>query len=181
MIFEPTTISDVIIVKPNINKDERGFFMETYHRDEFSLKGIDVEFIQDNHSGSEQGVLRGLHYQIRKTQGKLVRAVTGKIFDVAVDLRKDSPTIGKWVGVYLSGENKYQLWIPEGFAHGYYTLSQWADVVYKVTDYYAPEWDRTLRWNDPEVGIEWPLVDNMPPRLSDKDARGKGFLEAEKF
>ena len=181
MIFEPTTIPDVIIVKPNIFKDERGFFLETYQKDEFSSKGIDVEFIQDNHSGSEQGVLRGLHYQIRKTQGKLVRAVTGKIFDVAVDLRKESPTFGKWVGEYLSKENKYQLWIPEGFAHGYYTLSHWADVIYKTTDYYAPEWDRTLLWNDIDVGIDWPLLDDLHPRLSDKDARGISFLKAEKF
>ena len=181
MIFEPTQISDVIIIKPKIYTDERGFFMETYQREEFSSKGIDVEFIQDNHSGSEQGVLRGLHYQIRKTQGKLVRAISGKIFDVAVDLRKGSPTIGKWVGVYLSGENKYQLWIPEGFAHGYYTLSHWADVIYKVTDYYSPEWDRTLLWNDIEVGIDWPLIDNLPPMLSDKDAGGISFLETVKF
>ncbi len=181
MIFEPTSISDVILIIPEVFADDRGFFMETYQRDEFSSKGIDVEFVQDNHSGSEQGVLRGLHYQIRKSQGKLVRAVTGNIFDVAVDLRRESLTFGKWVGEHLSKENKCQLWIPVGFAHGYYTISKWADVIYKTTDYYAPEWDRTLLWNDIEIGIEWPLLDNLPPMLSDKDALGKSFLEADKY
>lgn len=181
MIFEPIDIADVILIKPQVFEDERGFFMETYQKKEFIEAGIVNEFVQDNHSKSVQGILRGLHYQIRRTQDKLVRAVTGEIFDVAVDMRKGSPTFGQWVGQVLSAENKYQLWVPEGFAHGFYTLSPSADVVYKVTEYYAPEWERTLIWDDPEVGINWPLIDGHFPNLSEKDAEGKSFSEADVF
>ena len=140
---------------------------------------IKEEFIQDNHAGSKQGVLRGLHYQIQQAQGKLVRAVTGKIFDVAVDLRKSSPTFGHNVGVILDDQEKEQLWIPPGFAHGYYVMSEWAEVSYKVTKYYAPEWERTLLWNDPTLNIDWPLIGGELPTLSPNDLKGKIFSEAE--
>jgi dTDP-4-dehydrorhamnose 3,5-epimerase len=142
---------------------------------------ITTEFVQDNHSGSAQSVLRGLHYQIQRPQGKLVRAVSGEVFDVAVDLRRSSDTFGKWVGATLTAENKRQLWIPPGFAHGFYVLSDWADLLYKVTEYYSPEWDRVLRWDDPEIGIDWPLIDDAPPILSEKDAHGKSLRDAETF
>ena len=155
--------------------------METFHARGFKEFGLPEKFVQDNHSGSRQGILRGLHYQIRQAQGKLVRAVVGEIFDVAVDIRRSSPSFGQWVGTSLSGENRQQLWIPPGFAHGFYVLSEWAEVIYKVTDYYAPEWEKTLLWNDPEIGIEWPLIEGKPPILSDKDARGKSLSEAELF
>lgn len=155
--------------------------METFHERGFKELGLQEKFIQDNHSGSRQGILRGLHYQIRHVQGKLVRAVVGEIFDVAVDIRRSSPTFGQWVGITLSGENRHQLWVPPGFAHGFYVLSEWAEVIYKVTDYYAPEWEKTLLWDDPAIGIQWPLIDGMPPVLSDKDARGKPLGEAEIF
>lgn len=181
MIIESTEIPDVKLIKPKVFEDTRGYFMETYQKEVFIDAGISDEFVQDNHSRSKQGVLRGLHYQIRKTQGKLVRVVKGEIFDVAVDLRESSPTFGQWVGKILSSENKYQLWVPECFAHGFYTLSSQADVIYKVTDYYAPEWDRTLIWDDPDIRIEWPLINNQPPILSEKDAKGKSFAEADLF
>ncbi len=146
--FIPTTIPDVLIIKQNIYADERGFFLETYRHDQFRNAGIDVTFVQDNHSGSKQGILRGLHYQIQQAQGKLVRALVGEIFDVAVDLRKHSATFKNWVGYHLTADSKDQLWIPPGFAHGFYVLSEWAEVTYKVTDYYAPEWERTLIWDE---------------------------------
>ena len=138
-------------------------------------------FVQDNHSGSRQGILRGLHYQLKQTQGKLVRAAVGEIFDVAVDIRKDSPTFGQWVGSYLTAENRHQLWIPAGFAHGFYVVSEWAEVFYKATDYYAPEWERGLRWNDPAIGVEWPLVGGKEPLLSAKDAVAALLKDAEVF
>jgi dTDP-4-dehydrorhamnose 3,5-epimerase len=181
MVFEPTAIPDVLVFKPKVFGDKRGFFLETYRADVFSSSGIPGPFVQDNHSGSQRGILRGLHYQIRQGQGKLVRAVSGEIFDVAVDLRRSSPTFGRWVGVLLSAENKSQVWIPIGFAHGFYVLSEWADVLYKSTDYYAPEWERTLRWNDPALKIGWPLLDGQTPLLSEKDSRGKLLSEAELF
>jgi dTDP-4-dehydrorhamnose 3,5-epimerase len=181
MRFIPTSIPDVIVVEPQVFGDARGFFMEAYEARKFAQGGIPAVFVQDNHSGSRQGILRGLHYQIRQPQGKLVRAVAGEIFDVAVDLRRSSPTLGRWVGVHLSAENKTQLWIPPGFAHGFYVLSEWAEVLYKATDYYAPEWDRTLRWDDPTVGITWPVLAGQTPTLSDKDARGRSYDEAEIF
>ena len=181
MEFERTTIPDVIVLQPKVFGDERGFLMETFRADDFVASGITESFVQDNHSGSQQGILRGLHYQIRQAQGKLVRTVAGEIFDVVVDLRRSSPTFGRWVGVLLSAKNKKQLWIPPGFAHGFYVLSEWAEVVYKTTDYYAPEWERSLLWNDPALGIEWPLLDGRPPVLSEKDSHGKLLSQAELF
>jgi dTDP-4-dehydrorhamnose 3,5-epimerase len=181
MRFIPTAIPDVILIEPQVFGDDRGFFMETYQQRKFAEGGITAGFVQDNHSGSQQGILRGLHYQLRQPQGKLVRVVAGEVFDVAVDLRRSSPSFGRWVGEVLSAANRRQLWIPPGFGHGFYVVSEWAEVVYKATDYYAPEWDRTLRWDDPTVGIAWPLVDGQPPRLSAKDAAGKLWDEAELF
>lgn len=181
MKFSPASIQDIIIIQPQVFGDERGFFMETYRAQRFAEHGIPTDFVQDNHSGSRQGTLRGLHYQIRQPQGKLVRVVAGEIFDVAVDLRRHSPTFGRWEGIHLSAQNKLQVWIPPGFAHGFYVLSEWAEVVYKTTSYYAPEWERTLLWNDPEVGIRWPLLGDQPPIISAKDAQGKPLRQAEVF
>ena len=181
MKIEPTTIPDVLVIVPDLFEDERGFFMETYQEEDFKAYRITAKFVQDNHSGSIKGVLRGLHYQIQKPQGKLVRVVHGEVFDVAVDLRRSSDTFGKWVGATISAENKHQLWIPPGFAHGFYVLSDWADLLYKVTEPYMPEWDRVLRWDDPEIAIDWPLHRGEFPLLSAKDAQGKSLLEAELF
>ena len=181
MNIQKTAIPDVLIIEPKVFTDERGFFMETFQARKFAEHGLPQNFVQDNHSGSKRGTLRGLHYQIRQAQGKLVRVVAGEVFDVAVDLRKSSPTFGQWAGTHLSVENKMQLWIPAGFAHGFYVLSEWAEVIYKVTDFYASEWERTLLWNDPELGIEWPLLDGMSPILSAKDAQGKPLRDAELF
>jgi len=181
MKFTPTSIPDVILIEPTVFGDQRGFFMETFQVQKFSEAGIPTEFVQDNHSGSQKGILRGLHYQLKQTQGKLVRVIDGEIFDVAVDLRRSSPTFGQWVGDYLSAENKHQLWIPPGFAHGFYVLSEWAEVLYKATDFYAPEWERTLAWDDPEIGIQWPLIDGQKPILSEKDQQGKSLKEADLF
>ena len=181
MEFVPTKIPDVIIIKTKVFEDPRGFFIETYRENEFVSAGIDYKFVQENHSASQRGVLRGLHYQIRQTQGKLVRAIAGEIFDAVVDIRRSSPTFGQWVGVTLSAENKLQLWVPPGFAHGFYVLSERAEITYKVTDYYAPEWDRSLLWNDPQIGVEWPLMDSASLSLSNKDINGKPFAEAELF
>jgi dTDP-4-dehydrorhamnose 3,5-epimerase len=165
-------LADVLLIEPVVRADERGFFLETWHDGRYRDAGIGPGFVQDNHSRSVQGVLRGLHYQIAQPQGKLVRVTVGEVYDVAVDLRRSSPMFGRWVGVVLSEENHRQLWVPPGFAHGFYTLSATADLLYKCTDYYAPQYDRTLRWDDPEVGIVWPLVDGRPPILSSKDAAG---------
>ena len=181
MKFIPTKIADVILIQPKVFGDRRGFFMETYQAERFSEAGIPGVFVQDNHSCSGRGILRGLHYQIKQTQGKLVRVVAGEIFDVAVDLRRNSHTFGQWVGDHLSAENKHQLWVPPGFAHGFYVLSEWAEVLYKATNYYAPEWERNLAWDDPEVGIEWPLIDLHKPILSLKDQRGQSLAEADLF
>ncbi|MFN8380532.1 MAG: dTDP-4-dehydrorhamnose 3,5-epimerase [Anaerolineales bacterium] len=181
MEFVQTKIPDVLLIKPKVIGDSRGFFLETYRENEFVSAGLDQKFIQENHSSSQRGVLRGLHYQIKQTQGKLVRAIVGEIFDVAVDIRRSSPTFCQWVGVTLSAENKYQLWVPPGFAHGFYVLSEMAEITYKVTEYYAPEWDRSLLWNDPKLGIEWPLIDGVPLSLSNKDINGKPFAEADLF
>lgn len=177
----PTEIPDVVMLEPQVFNDARGFFMETYHARKLVELGIAAQFVQDNHSRSQRGTLRGLHYQIRCAQGKLLRVVDGEIFDVAVDLRRRSPTFGQWTGAILSAANKRQLWVPPGFAHGFYTLSETADLIYKVTDYYAPEWERTLIWNDPQIDIAWPLIDGQPPVLSAKDALGQPFLQAEVF
>jgi dTDP-4-dehydrorhamnose 3,5-epimerase len=181
MKFIRTKLPDIILVEPKVFGDERGFFMETYHAKRFAEEGIEVNFVQDNHSRSRRGTLRGLHYQVNQAQGKLTRVIAGEIFDVAVDLRRSSDTFSQWVGVHLSAENKRQLWIPKGFAHGFYVLSEWAEVLYKVDDFYAPEWERTLIWNDPEIGIQWPLVDGFPPVLSPKDVLGKPLSQVDLF
>ena len=177
----PTDIPDVIILEPQVFPDARGFFMETYHARKLAELGIAAQFVQDNHSRSQRGTLRGLHYQIRQTQGKLLRVVNGEIFDVAVDLRRSSPTFGRWTSAILSADNKLQLWVPPGFAHGFYTLSETVDLIYKVTDYYAPQWERTLIWDDLQINIAWPLIDNEPPVLSAKDLQGQPFAQAELF
>lgn len=176
-----TNLSDVLIIEPRVFSDARGFFMETYHLQKLEALGLHATFVQDNHSRSQWGALRGLHYQIQHTQGKLVRVVAGEIFDVAVDLRRHSPTFGQWAGARLSADNKWMMWIPAGFAHGFYTLSEWADLLYKATDYYAPDWERTLLWNDPQIKIDWPLVNGQPPIVSPKDAQGQRLVEAEVF
>ncbi len=181
MKFTKTTIPDVIIVEPKTYGDDRGFFMETYQANRFAEVGISHSFIQDNHSKSCQGVLRGLHYQIRQPQGKLVRVVSGEIYDVAVDLRRSSVSFGQWVGIHLSAQNKLQLWIPPGFGHGFYVLSEWAEVTYKATDLYTPEWERSIRWDDPILNIDWSLGKEQHPIVSNKDAQGKLFVEADLF
>ncbi len=175
-----TAIPDVLMIEPTVFQDERGFFLESYQKKQFQEAGINVDFVQDNHSKSYQGTLRGLHYQIRQTQGKLVRVTAGEIFDVAVDIRKNSPTFGQWVGDYLSAENRRMLWVPAGFAHGFYVTSMDAEVLYKASDYYAPEWERSIMWNDPMIGIQWPIQDELPV-LSAKDGMGKLLSEAEVF
>ncbi|MBY0528117.1 MAG: dTDP-4-dehydrorhamnose 3,5-epimerase [Gemmataceae bacterium] len=180
MQIVPTSIPEVVIVEPRVFADGRGFFLETYQQSRFAEVGIAGPFVQDNHSGSQQNVLRGLHYQVRQPQGKLVRAIAGTVFDVAVDLRRPSPTFGRWVGALLSAENKRQMWVPPGFAHGFYVVSAWAEVIYKVTDYWAPEWERTLLWNDPQLAIDWPLT-AATPVLAPKDAQGKRLAEAEVY
>jgi len=175
-----TEISDILLLEPQVFTDSRGFFFESYNQQNFTDKlGITVNFVQDNHSFSQHNVLRGLHYQIIQPQGKLVRAIVGTIFDVAVDIRKSSPTFGQWVGYELSAENKRQLWIPPGFAHGFVVLSEVAEVVYKTTDYYAPGGDRTILWNDPDLAINWPLKE--PPILSAKDSQGQPLKSAEVY
>ena len=181
MQFIPTQIPDVIVIEPKIFGDERGFFLETYQSKKFAAAGITATFVQDNHSGSRRGALRGLHYQIRYPQAKLVRVIGGEIFDVAVDIRRSSPSFGQWTGVHLSDENKRQVWVPVGFAHGFYVLSEWAEVIYKTSDFYAPEWERTLLWNDPALGIKWPLIEEKKPTLSTRDASGIPLDRAELF
>lgn len=181
MQFEPTAIPDVVLIKPQIYGDLRGFFMETYRKNLFQEMGIQVDFVQDNHSGSKRGTLRGLHYQIQQPQGKLIRVVAGEIYDVVVDLRRSAPTFSEWIGTHLSEENRYQLWVPVGFAHGFYVLSDWAEVVYKTTDYYAPKWERCLLWNDPQIGIQWPLAKDTKPIVSQKDSRGIPLDKADLF
>ena len=181
MQFEPMTIPEVIQIIPKIHEDDRGFFMETYQAQRFGAAGLPFIYVQDNHSGSQHGTLRGLHYQIRQAQGKVVRVVVGEIFDVAVDLRRWSATFGQCVGLILSAETKNQLWIPPGFAHGFYVLSDFAELVYKATDYYAPEWERTLLWNDPSLNIPWPIPSGEQPILSLKDKQGKPLAEAEVY
>lgn len=181
MKFIITNIPDVILIETEVYNDERGIFLETYREAQFKAAGINAVFVQDNQSKSKQGILRGLHYQIKQSQGKLVRVILGEIFDVAVDLRRSSLTFGKWVGTYLTAENKRQLWIPPGFAHGFYALSEWAEVLYKASDYYAPQYERTLLWNDPTINIKWPLIDEKPPNLSIKDANGLLLNDADWF
>ncbi|MFN7445539.1 MAG: dTDP-4-dehydrorhamnose 3,5-epimerase [Curvibacter sp.] len=177
----PTTIPDVKILEPKVFGDARGFFFESYNERAFrQATGLDVGFVQDNHSRSARGVLRGLHYQVRQPQGKLVRVVRGSVFDVAVDLRQSSPTFGQWVGAELSEENQRQMWVPAGFAHGFVVTSDSADFLYKTTDYYAPEHERCLAWNDPSVGVAWPLA-GITPQLSAKDLQGQALAQAEVF
>ncbi|MFW5455028.1 dTDP-4-dehydrorhamnose 3,5-epimerase [Thioalkalivibrio sulfidiphilus] len=180
MKVTPTAIPEVLILEPKVFGDERGFFMESFNARKFAeATGLNVQFVQDNHSRSTKGVLRGLHYQVQQPQGKLVRVVSGAVFDVAVDIRKSSPTFGQWVGVELSAENHRQLWVPAGFAHGFLVLSESADFLYKTTDYYAPEYEHCIRWNDPVINIQWPLTD--APELSAKDAAGRLLSESPCF
>jgi dTDP-4-dehydrorhamnose 3,5-epimerase len=175
-----TKINEVKIIEPRVFGDERGFFFESYNHQQFvAAIGRDVCFVQDNHSMSQQHVLRGLHYQIRQPQGKLVRVVRGSVFDVAVDLRQSSPTFGQWVGTILSAENNQQMWVPEGFGHGFVVLSAEAEFLYKTTDYYAPEHERCIMWNDPDLGIDWGI--SAPPLLSEKDQKGMRFSKAEVY
>ncbi len=175
-----TGIPEVLILEPKVFGDSRGFFYESYNQRAFQeATGWAPNFVQDNHSKSQQGVLRGLHYQIIQPQGKLVRVAAGEVFDVAVDIRKSSPTFGKWVGAHLSEDNKRQMWVPPGFAHGFVVLSESAEFLYKTTDFYAPEHERCIAWNDPAIGIEWPLAGE--PLLSAKDRQGVALLEAETF
>jgi dTDP-4-dehydrorhamnose 3,5-epimerase len=175
-----TAISDVLILEPKVFGDDRGFFLESFNQQTFqNLTGVTVHFVQDNHSKSAANVLRGLHYQIEQAQGKLVRVTAGEVFDVAVDIRRQSATFGKWVGVVLSAENKRQLWVPPGFAHGFVVLKDNTEFLYKTTDYYAPQYERCIRWDDPAIGIEWPI--KQAPILSGKDQQGVALSQAEVF
>ena len=180
MQIQKTAIPDVLIIEPKIFGDDRGFFFESFNERRFAeLTGQTMHFVQDNHSKSAKNVLRGLHYQIQQPQGKLVRVISGEVFDVAVDIRRRSPTFGKWVGVTLSEKNRRQLWIPEGFAHGFVVISNSAEFLYKTTDYWAPEYERTIIWNDPVLNVQWP-IEGMP-LLSEKDKAGSMFKDAEVF
>ena len=180
MEVTPTKIPDVLMIEPKVFGDDRGFFYESFNKRRFEdATGIAADFVQDNHSKSTRGVLRGLHYQIKQAQGKLVRVTSGEVLDVAVDIRRSSSTFGQWVGAILSGDNKRQFWIPEGFAHGFVVLSDAAEFLYKTTDYYAPEYERCIRWDDTELSIDWQL--SGEPLVSDKDARGVSFKEADLF
>ena len=177
-----TPLEGVLILEPKVFGDARGFFMESYNRRDFAAAtGLDVDFVQDNHSRSRRGVLRGLHYQIKQPQGKLVRVVRGAVVDVAVDIRRSSPTFGRWAGVELSEDNQRQFWIPPGFAHGFLVLSESADFLYKASDWYAPEHERGIAWNDPAIGVEWPLDAIGEPLLSDKDRAAPPLAQAEVF
>ena len=180
MKISKTPLNDAVIIEPAVFGDERGFFVESWNKQAFSEVGLTMDFVQDNHSKSARGILRGLHYQTEHTQGKLVRVVSGEVFDVAVDLRQGSSTFGQWFGVSLSEQNKKMFWVPPGFAHGFYVTSESAEFLYKCTDYYDPGSEVSLRWDDPELGIEWPLVGGEPV-LSGKDAKGVSFADAPKF
>ena len=176
-----TALPEVLLLEPQIFGDERGFFYESFNARRFTeATGVSREFVQDNHSRSARGVLRGLHYQLQQSQGKLVRVSVGEVYDVAVDVRRSSANFGKWVGVHLSAENKRQLWVPEGFAHGFLVLSEYAECLYKTTDYYAPAHERCIRWDDPQLAIDWPL-DGLSPQLSTKDQQGLSLTDAETF
>ena len=179
MKVTPCAIDDVLLIEPKVFGDTRGFFYESFNQRAFNhATGLTLSFVQDNHSKSAKGVLRGLHYQLHQPQGKLVRVVAGEVFDVAVDVRRNSPTFGKWVGEILSADNMRQLWVPPGLAHGFLVLSDTAEFLYKTTDYYAPEFERCIAWNDPDLAIDWPLL-GSPPILSAKDAAGMPFLSTE--
>lgn len=179
MKYQPLAIADVVLMTPQVLGDERGFFMETFRQNEFERHCGNYSFVQDNHSKSLRGILRGLHYQLKQPQGKLVRVTQGRVFDVAVDLRQDSPTFGDWVGVELSDENRQMLWVPPGFAHGFYVLSETAEFSYKCTDYYAPDDEYSLRFDDPTLAINWPL--NGEPQLSDKDRQGLALTDCPTY
>jgi dTDP-4-dehydrorhamnose 3,5-epimerase len=181
MQFEPTRLPEVVLIRPDVFGDSRGFFLETWNQREFVAAGIAVPFVQDNHSHSTRHILRGLHYQIRQPQGKLVRVVRGEVFDVAVDVRRSSPRFGQWVGARLSNENRHMLWVPPGFAHGYLALSEDVDFLYKCTDFYAPAHERAILWNDAQIGIQWPLPEGARAVLSARDQQGKPLAEAETF
>lgn len=174
-----TEIPDVKLIRPDVFGDARGFLLETWNRRAFAGAGLEAQFVQDNHSRSARGTLRGLHYQVHKTQGKLVRVGAGTVFDVSVDVRRSSPSFGRWVGVILSDENHEAVWVPPGFAHGFLVLSETADVHYKLTDFHAPEHERSILWDDPELAIDWPLPDGMAPLLSPRDRTGSRFAAAE--
>lgn len=176
-----TALPEVLVIEPQVFGDERGFFYESFNAKRFAeLTGVQRDFVQDNHSRSARGVLRGLHYQLQQAQGKLVRVTAGEVYDVAVDVRRSSPTFGQWVGMRLSAQNKRQLWVPEGFAHGFLVLSDYAEFLYKTTDYYAPAHERSIRWDDPQLAIDWPL-DGLTPVLSAKDQQASALSEAEVF
>jgi len=181
MKYTPSDIPGVVVMEPTIFGDERGYFMETWREDEFRKQVADVSFVQDNQSRSCKGTIRGLHYQIQNPQGKLVRVISGEVFDVVVDLRKSSPFFGRWTGARLSAQNRKMSWVPPGFAHGFYVLSKAAEFVYRCTDYWAPENERCILWDDPDIGIDWPLVPGGMPLLSEKDAAGVLFKDAEVF
>jgi len=181
MEFSRTKINDVIIIIPKVFGDNRGYFLETFREDDFIQQGIGPKFVQDNHSGSQQSVLRGLHYQIKQAQGKLIRVLAGEIYDVVVDIRKSSRTFGQWIGVSLTSESKQQLWVPPGFAHGFFVMSEWAEIAYKATDYYAPQYERTILWNDLDLNISWPLIPGQDPIISAKDEKGITFRNAEYY
>ena len=180
MKVTPGVLPEVLVLEPRVFGDDRGFFLESYNRRALAeATGIDIGFVQDNHSRSARNVLRGLHYQLKQAQGKLIRVVAGEIFDVAVDLRRSSPSFGRWMGQHLSAQNKHSLWVPPGFAHGFLTLSEFAEVLYKTTDYYAPEHERCVLWNDPDIGIEWPFAG--VPLVSEKDSRGVRLNAAQTY
>ncbi|WP_130469815.1 dTDP-4-dehydrorhamnose 3,5-epimerase [Candidatus Magnetaquicoccus inordinatus] len=179
--FIPTRLPEVLLIKPRIFGDNRGFFLESWQRDKFAVGGITLPMVQDNLSESTQGTLRGLHYQIQQAQGKLVQVLAGEVYDVAIDIRRHSPTFGQWVAERLSWENKHMLWVPPGFAHGFYVLSSTALFTYKCTDFYAPQYERSILWNDPDLAIPWPLVNGNPPALSRKDEAGLPLGQAEVY
>jgi dTDP-4-dehydrorhamnose 3,5-epimerase len=181
MNFTPLALDGVVLITPDVFEDQRGFFMESWNQRKFAAAGIDAPFVQDNHSRSVRGTLRGLHYQLRRPQGKLVRVTAGEVFDVVVDIRRSSPTFGRWLGTTLSAERRQMLWVPPGFAHGFYVLSDCADFLYKCTEFYAPEDERSIRWDDPDIGVEWPLVGGSTPFLSRRDASAGLLREAEVY
>ena len=181
MEFEPTAIPEVVLIRPKVFGDPRGYFFESWEERKFAAAGLDVKFVQDNHSRSARNILRGLHYQVQQPQGKLVRVVTGAVFDVVVDIRRSSPTFGRWVGATLTEENHHMLWVPPGFAHGFVVLSESADFLYRCTDFWAPPHERAIAWNDPDLNIAWPLPEGSQPILSAKDAVAKSFRDAEYF
>ncbi len=181
MKFEATELRDVYLLQPQVHGDQRGFFLEVWNRDTFRNAGFDIRFVQDNHSRSQRGILRGMHYQTEHTQGKLVRVTAGAVFDVVVDLRRSSPTFGRWCGATLSADNHRMMWVPPGFAHGFLVLSEYADFLYKCTEFYHPESEVSLAWDDPTVGIQWPLEDGARPSLSAKDAAGLPWSDIPLF